>query len=47
MVPLRNSLLIVVTSNDFVITFTRAVTSNCNGTVTGKMGNGLKVTSFF
>ncbi len=46
MVQLRNYLLFVVTSNDFV-TFKKAVTSNCNGTLQGKMGNGLKVTSYF
>jgi hypothetical protein len=34
-VPLRNYLLFLVTSNDFV-TFKRAVTNNCNGTVTRK-----------
>jgi hypothetical protein len=33
--PLRNLLLYVVTSGDFV-TFKIAVTSNCNGTVTVK-----------
>jgi hypothetical protein len=37
MVPLHNWLLFAVTSNDFV-TFQRAVTSNCNGTVTRKNG---------
>ncbi len=46
-VPLRNKLLFVVTSNYFV-TFEMSVTSNCNGTVTRKkMGNGLKVASYF
>ncbi len=36
-VPLRNYLLFVVTSNDFV-TFKTAVTSDCNGAIAVKNG---------
>ncbi len=36
-VPLRNQLLVAVTSNDFG-TIKISVTSNCNGTVTRKNG---------
>jgi hypothetical protein len=46
MVPLCNQLLFVVICKDFV-TCKIAITSNCNGTLQGKMGKGLKVASFF
>ncbi len=37
LVPVRNQLLFVVTSNDFV-TFKISLTSNCNETITKKNG---------
>ncbi len=44
--PLRNKLLFTVTINDFV-TFKKTVTSNCDGAITVKMGNGLEIASYF
>jgi|LakMenEpi03Aug12_release.lakeMendotaPanAssembly.Ray.scaffolds.fasta_scaffold5960153_1 hypothetical protein len=46
MLQLHNWLPYVVTSNNFV-TFERAVTSNCRGGITVKMGNKIKIVNHF